>query len=63
VAAVVCTLAALCHAEFVSTVPVAGSAYTFSDATICALIAWIIGWWSRRTGLRGRHQARSCSWL
>ncbi|MFI6645252.1 amino acid permease [Streptomyces sp. NPDC050504] len=44
VAAVVCALAALCYAEFASTVPVAGSAYTFSFATLGELPAWIIGW-------------------
>jgi APA family basic amino acid/polyamine antiporter len=44
VAAIVCGLAALCYAEFASTVPVAGSAYTFSYATIGELLAWIIGW-------------------
>ncbi len=43
-AAVTCGLAALCYAEFASTVPVAGSAYTFSYATFGEFIAWIIGW-------------------
>lgn len=43
-AGVVCTLAALCYAEFASTVPVAGSAYTFAYASLGELPAWIIGW-------------------
>jgi APA family basic amino acid/polyamine antiporter len=43
-AGVACALAALCYAEFASTVPVAGSAYTFSYASLGELIAWIIGW-------------------
>src|SRR3954468_17777677 len=44
VAGIACALAALCYAEFASTVPVAGSAYTFSYATLGEVIAWIIGW-------------------
>ncbi|NEA39573.1 amino acid permease [Streptomyces sp. SID11385] len=44
VAGVVCVLAALCYAEFSSTVPVAGSAYTFSYASLGEFPAWIIGW-------------------
>lgn len=44
IAGIVCGLAALCYAEFASTVPVAGSAYTFSYATLGEFIAWIIGW-------------------
>jgi APA family basic amino acid/polyamine antiporter len=44
IAGIVCGLAAVCYAEFASTVPVAGSAYTFSYATLGELLAWIIGW-------------------
>ena len=44
IAATACGLAALCYAEFASTVPVAGSAYTFSYAVFGEFIAWIIGW-------------------
>jgi len=44
VAGIVSGLAAICYAEFASTVPVAGSAYTYSYATLGELVAWIIGW-------------------
>jgi APA family basic amino acid/polyamine antiporter len=44
IAAATCGLAAVCYAEFASTLPVAGSAYTFSYATFGELLAWIIGW-------------------
>ncbi|GAA3931634.1 amino acid permease [Hymenobacter algoricola] len=44
VAAVGCAFSALCYAEFASMVPVAGSAYTYSYATMGELFAWIIGW-------------------
>jgi basic amino acid/polyamine antiporter, APA family len=42
--AIACGFAALCYAEFASTVPVAGSIYTYSYATLGELVAWIIGW-------------------
>ncbi len=44
VSGIACALAALCYAEFASTVPVAGSAYTFSYASVGEFFAWIIGW-------------------
>jgi len=43
-AAICCGFAAMCYAEFASTVPVAGSAYTFTYATLGEIFAWIIGW-------------------
>src|SRR5258708_29234416 len=44
VAGLGCALAAFCYAEFASMAPVAGSAYTYSYATLGELFAWIIGW-------------------
>uniref|UniRef100_A0A7C4QQA3 Amino acid permease n=1 Tax=Schlesneria paludicola TaxID=360056 RepID=A0A7C4QQA3_9PLAN len=44
VAGVACALAALCYSEFAAMVPVAGSAYTYTYATLGELCAWIIGW-------------------
>lgn len=43
-AAVGCAFAGLCYAEFASMIPIAGSAYTYSYATMGEVIAWIIGW-------------------
>jgi APA family basic amino acid/polyamine antiporter len=44
IAALACAFAALCYAEFASTMPVAGSIYTYSYATLGELVAWMIGW-------------------
>src|SRR4051812_24469636 len=44
VAAVACAFAALCYAELASMIPVSGSAYTYSYATLGEIVAWIIGW-------------------
>ncbi len=44
IAAVGCAFAGLCYAELASTLPIAGSAYTYTYATMGELVAWIIGW-------------------
>lgn len=44
IACIGCAFAGLCYAEFASMIPVAGSAYTYSYATMGELVAWIIGW-------------------
>jgi APA family basic amino acid/polyamine antiporter len=44
VAGLACAFAALCYAEFASLVPVSGSVYTYSYATLGEFVAWIIGW-------------------
>jgi basic amino acid/polyamine antiporter, APA family len=44
IAGIGCAFAGLCYAEFSSMIPIAGSAYTYSYATMGELVAWIIGW-------------------
>lgn len=44
IAAIGCALAGLCYAELSSSIPIAGSAYTYTYATMGELMAWIIGW-------------------
>ncbi len=44
ITAIACAFCAFCYAEFASLVPISGSAYTYSYATLGELVAWIIGW-------------------
>ncbi|MEY2491916.1 MAG: basic amino acid/polyamine antiporter, family [Verrucomicrobiota bacterium] len=44
IAAIACGFAALCYAELAAMIPVSGSAYTYSYATLGEIVAWIIGW-------------------
>src|SRR5438477_12305644 len=44
VAAIGCAFAGMCYSEFSTMIPIAGSAYTYGYATVCELLAWLIGW-------------------
>jgi len=44
IAGVICVVAALCYAEIASTIPVSGSAYTYTYATMGEFLAWTVGW-------------------
>ncbi len=44
IAAIVCTFAAMCYSEFSSSIPVTGSAYTYSYVVFGELVAWLVGW-------------------
>src|SRR5215510_6021435 len=44
ITAIVCGFSALCYAEFASLVPLSGSAYSYTYATLGEIVAWIIGW-------------------
>src|ERR1035438_1473618 len=44
ISGIACAFAGLCYAEFASMIPIAGSAYTYSYATLGEFLAWIIGW-------------------
>lgn len=43
-AAIVCSLAAMCYAEFASSLPVAGSAYSYGNVIFGEIIGWLLGW-------------------
>lgn len=43
-AAVVCSLAAMCYAEFASALPIAGSAYSFGNVVFGEIVGWLLGW-------------------
>ncbi len=43
-AAIACALAGLCYAEFASMIPISGSAYTYTYATMGEVLAWVVGW-------------------
>ena len=66
---IVCAFAGLCYAEMASTVPIAGSAYTYAYATMGEFIAWLIGWdlileyASARRPSRSAGRAMSSSFL
>ena len=62
IAAIGCCFAGLCYAEFASMIPVAGSAYTYSYATMGELIAWIIGWGLVLEYTVAFHPTVSISW-
>jgi len=44
ISGIACTFAALCYAELAAMIPISGSAYTYTYATLGQLVAWIIGW-------------------
>ena len=57
VAGLGCFFCALCYAELSSTMPVAGSAYSFTTATLGQLPGWVIGWVGRAGGIQWRRGA------
>ncbi|WP_042148139.1 amino acid permease [Paucisalibacillus sp. EB02] len=44
IAAIVCSLAAMCYSEFASSIPITGSAYTYSYSVFGEVVAWIVAW-------------------